>query len=265
MQFDFKKMHVEFVNLSHRQDRLEHMNSQLERIGLQAERFEGINSKEREWDRSIWSVMIDRTIGACGCYQSQMEVLKKGLSLGKTTAVFEDDVQFCQDWDERMEYFGKFLDNTPWDIAWLGGTFHVNVPWWHNGRNSQIPDRGLYRDAEQTSDPRIFRTYGTFCTYAYVVNHSSIEKVLKMLEERKPTSIGIDFSMIEMQPDLLTYALVPGSCRQIDNKSDIGNGDTIFSNFSKLNGTLENSKYWFTEYMNDFDPLTFDWAEAAKK
>jgi hypothetical protein len=53
---------------------------------------------------------------------------------------------------------------------------------------------------------------------------------------------------------------VPGSVKQIDNLSDIGNGMTIFSGFSRLNGTEENSRYWYQENMNDFNPETFKWA-----
>lgn len=264
-EFNWEDVHIEYVNLKYRTDRELHITTQLKRVGLTAERFEGIRTSEHEWDANKWGIMLRRSPGACGCYQSQMEVLKKGLSLNKTTFVLEDDTQFCQDFKERMNYFNNFLDGKIWDIIWLGATWHVSPPHWHNGRNHQIPDRGLYRDAEQTEDQRIFRTYGCFCTYSYIINVNSIPKVLKMLEERIPTSIGIDFSMIEMQPDLITYSMVPGLCRQIDNKSDIGVGDTIFSGFAKLNGTIENSRYWYQELMSDFDPTTFQWNEASKR
>ncbi|MGL6269702.1 MAG: hypothetical protein ACRC2O_17335, partial [Chitinophagaceae bacterium] len=172
--------------------------------------------------------------------------------------VLEDDCYFCEDYNLRMDYISEFLEGKDWDIFWLGATFHTNPAWWHNGVNHQIKNRGIFKDAEQTSDPHIFRTFGAFCTYAYVVNVKSISRVLQMLEERIPTSIGIDFSMIEIQPDLITYALVPGSVKQIDNMSDIGFGETIFSGFASL------GDYWFKEKMSDFDAKAFDWGEAGK-
>jgi GR25 family glycosyltransferase involved in LPS biosynthesis len=256
-EFSIKDMYVSYVNLAHRTDRLSHMKQQLERIGLQAERFEAIRTVDDSWNRPPYQKMFNRTRGAIGCYLSQCEVLKKGLALGKTTMVMEDDCYFCQDWDLRMGYIANFLKDKDWDIVWLGATFHTNPAWWHSGTNPQIKNRGIFKDAEQTNDPHIFRTFGAFCTYAYVVNFNSIPKVLQMLEERIPTSIGIDFSMIEMQPDLITYAMVPGSVRQIDNKSDIGHGDTIFSGFAALGA------YWFQEKMTCFNPVAYDFGEAS--
>jgi len=40
---------------------------------------------------------------------------------------------------------------------------------------------------------------------------------------------------------------------QMDNKSDIGNGDTIWS------GQLKNGAYVFQDKMEDFDPTTYKW------
>jgi hypothetical protein len=114
----------------------------------------------------------------------------------------------------------------------------------------------LGRDAETTDDPWMMRTFGAFCTYAYIVRDRSIERVLHLLDEWLDLSMGIDWAMIQIQPQLQTFAFVPGSVIQRDNKSDIGSGMTIFSGFSKL------GPYWFAERMEDFDPTTFEWHEA---
>jgi hypothetical protein len=108
----------------------------------------------------------------------------------------------------------------------------------------------------------MLRTYGCFSTHAYIVNVNSIEKILNLLDQHIPTSIGIDYSFIKMQPSLKTYSFVPGCIKQMDNQSDIGNGITVYSGFSRLNGTEENSMYWWQPWMHDFDPKTFDWKEA---
>lgn len=268
--FRFNDCYAAYVNLAHRKDRLEHMQSQLQKAGIQAERFEAVHIKKDDsfsWhlDMAIYGTMYRRTPGAIGCYISQMEVMKEAHKRGKSALVMEDDLVFCSDIQKRFEYIENYINtHSPnFDVFWLGGTFHVGPPYWHTGRNPLLPGKWLGRDAERTSDPRIFRTFGAFSTHAYVVNYHHIPMILEQLEREKPTSIGIDYSFIRMQPDLLCYAFVPGCVKQMDNQSDIGSGWTIYSGFSRLNGTEENSRYWWQDKMEDFDPLTFDWKEAG--
>jgi len=132
-------------------------------------------------------------------------------------------------------------------VIWLGGTFHINPPWWH---------KNLGRDAELTTDPRMIRTLGCFSTHAYIVNRDSIQWVMEGLDKVVHLSMGIDWAMIQLQPRMRSFAFVPGSVIQIDNQSDIGKGRTIYSGFKKL------GPYWYQERMEDFDPAAFNWAEA---
>jgi GR25 family glycosyltransferase involved in LPS biosynthesis len=177
--------------------------------------------------------------------------MERALAQGRHAWVMEDDLHFCEDFGSRLAFLEVFLSACPaWDILWLGATFHVHPPYWHR--------ETLGRDAEQTAYPNIFRTYGAFCTYAYIVNRASIAKLLTLLDQHLDRSIGIDWIMIQIQPQLYTYAMVPGSVIQVDGKSDIGKGITKFSGFSKL------GPYWFAERAEDFDPTTFNWYETAK-
>jgi len=253
--------HIAFVNLEHRNDRLEHMNEQLARVGLNAIRVRGLLPNEYAGDPAKVEVMRKRTPGAIGCHMSQVYIMREALRLGKHAWVMEDDLVFCNDFRDRVEYMSKFLQGRDWDVMWLGGTFH-SPAFWHNVGGSKMPpdcSANLGKDCEKTEDPRIMRTYGAFCTYAYVVNVNSIDKILKLFDENLHTSIGIDWLFIKLQPQLKCFAFVPGSVKQMDNKSDIGNGITMFSGFSKLNGTIENSRYWYQENMNGFDPNTYEW------
>ena len=263
-KFSWNDCYAGFVNLEHRKDRLTHMISELVRVGIFAHRFEAIDWRKHNWDANYFGTMLRRTPGAIGCYLSQMEVMKKALELGKSAIVFEDDLIFCNDFKDRINYIENYINTEApdFDVFWLGGTFHINPPHWHTGRNPLLPGATLGKDAECTSDPRIIKTYGCFSTHAYIVNIKSIEKVLNLLEGQIPTSIGIDYSFIRLQPQLKTFSFVPGCVKQMDNKSDIGSGMTIYSSFSRLNGTEENSRYWWQREMEDFDPLTFNWAEA---
>lgn len=255
-----KDSYIAFVNLAHRTDRLAHMNAELSRVGLEAERFSAIAWQDIDPTPQT-EVMRSRTPGAIGCHFSQVGIMEKALEAGKHAWIMEDDLVFANDFLKRVGIFSDFLQWREWDVLWLGGTFHAPAFWHKIGHSGMPPNCSaqLGKDYDHTEDERFKRTYGAFCTYAYIVNHSSIEKILKLFDEHLPTSIGIDWLYIKIQPQLNCFAFVPGSVKQMDNMSDIGNGMTMFSGFSRLNGTEENSRYWFQNYIEDFNPNTFQW------
>jgi len=259
--------YASFVNMDHRVDRLSHMTEQLNRIGLNAVRTRGLRPED-VIERKIATpkqvgTMFRRTQGAIGCHFSQVQVMKDALNVGKHAFVMEDDLVFCEDFNERMDYISKWSDTHEWDVIWLGASFHI-PPYWHciggskDMRNNCSAELG--RDCETTDDPRMIRTFGAFATFAYIVNVNSIQKILNMFDQHIHESIGIDFLFIKLQPQLKCFSFVPGCVRQIDNISDIGNGITYWSGFLKLNGTHENSAYVYQNLMTDFNPSTFNWA-----
>lgn len=259
--------YASFVNLDSRPDRLNHMVRELERVGIKAIRQRGIPWREIDTSNPRLSVMLNRTPGAIGCHFSQVEVMNKAFEIGQNAFVMEDDLVFASDFQERLIYIESFLENREWDVFWLGATFHSPAFWHKEGQSGMRPNcsANLGIDFANTSDPRIKRTYGAFCTYAYIVNYSSIKKVLGLLDKHLHESIGIDWLMIKLQPQLKCFAFVPGSVKQMDNRSDIGvkaDGTpdiTRFSGFANLNGKDNRSDYWFQDKINDFDPNTFEW------
>lgn len=265
-----EEAYAEYVNLDKRTDRKDLMEKSLKAAGITATRRRGLLPSEVQIAPARIKAMWDRPQkGAIGCHFSQVAVMKAALQRGKHALVMEDDLVFCRDFQLRMEYVSAFLEAHEWDILWLGGTFHVNPPWWHNSTDRGCQNLG--RDCQVVPGyHRMIRTFGCFCTYAYLVNVESIGKILAMFEEKLPQSIGIDHMMIMLQPSLWTYAYVPGMVKQYDHTSDIGTdgkggpGFTKFSNFATLNGTKENSAYWFQEYATDFNPETFNWHEAGR-
>jgi GR25 family glycosyltransferase involved in LPS biosynthesis len=207
--------------------------------------------------------------GAIGCHFSQVSIIQEAQKQGKNALVMEDDLVFCSDLHERLAIIEGFLEGREWDVFWLGGTFHVNYKgegaFWHGSGGSKMrPDCSshLGRDAETTDNPRIMRTYGAFSTFAYIVNVKSIDKILALFNRHLHSSIGIDWLFIKLQPQLKCFAFVPGCVKQFDGQSDIGIGVTKFSGFGQLNGTVDNSRYWFADRMEQFDPLTFNWYEC---
>jgi len=259
--------YISFVNLDSRPDRLAHMEAELARVNLKAIRQRGFLPQEYTGDPAKVAVMMARTPGAVGCHMSQVAIMETALSIGCHGFVMEDDLVFCSDFHERLKIIQEFTDTHEWDIVWLGASFHVNPPFWHPfGRSRMSPDCSaqLGRDAECTDNPRIMRTYGAFSTHAYIVNVNSIQKITRLLHRDLESSIGIDFAMIRLQPQLNCFAFVPGCVKQRDGKSDIGTGMTIWSGFLKLNGTVENSAYVWQDRMEDFSSEAFNWAEAKR-
>lgn len=236
--------YIAYVNLDHRKDRLDHITKELQRVGLWADKMRGRLPNEFDLSDPKYKKMISRTPGALGCMICQIEIMKTAHEKGKHAFVLEDDVSFCQDFFQRMDLVMDFLSVHEWDVFWLGGTYHIK-PEWHVKGHYQMPecDCDLDRDFEPTDDSRIVRTYGCWSTYAYIVNNKSLEKVIDMLEDHLPKSVGIDTSFIYLQPKLHTYAFVPGMVKQIDNMSDIGRGVTKFSGFAAL------GPHWYADKM----------------
>lgn len=229
--------YIRYINLEHRKDREAHMQKELARIGLSAERHPAMFYKDMDFANSKYRTMFNRTPGAIGCYASQMQVMLDAYDAGKNAMVLEDDLIFCSDFKDRMKIIEEFIDNPEWDVIWLGGTYHRDKPYWHK-------DRGA--DWEPTSHHQMVRTFGAFSTHAYIVNKNSIQKIVEMIDKDVHSSIGIDFSFIRIQPQLLTYAFVPGCVKQIDNESSIGTGITHFSRFNKL------GSHWFQDKMENY-------------
>lgn len=229
------KYYARYINLDHRKDRDDHMKKELGRLGLhQVKRHPAVNWQNVDYKEDRFRVMYNRTPGAIGCYLSQMQVILDAQDDGEHAVVLEDDLVFCSDFKERMEIIERFMDSHEWDVIWLGGTYHRDKPYWHAV------------DYEDIGIDHFVRTFGAFSTHAYIVNFKSISKIIMMLNEHMPASIGIDFSFIRMQPGLKTYAFVPGCVKQIDNQSDIGTGITHFSRFNKL------GSHWWADKMSDY-------------
>jgi GR25 family glycosyltransferase involved in LPS biosynthesis len=244
--------YISFINLDHRTDRLQGMNEEMKKLGIPMIRQRGIPWAEVKEDPKKIKVMKDRTPGAIGCHYSQVEVMKKALELKQHAFVMEDDLMFCDDFHERMEIVEDFLSDRPWDVFWLGGTYH-HEPTWHKRGHPQLPECkcSIHRDVEETSDKHIVRTYGCWSTYAYIINRKSLPMILDMLDANVHKSMGIDWLFILLAPRLFTYAFVPGMVRQRDSQSDIGNGMTYFSHFEKL------GPHWYQQSKKDFDYQQF--------
>lgn len=260
--------HIGFVNLDHRTDRLLKMTNELKRLDIDAHIIRGMYPQEYNESFNV-DRMRRRTPGAIGCHFSQRRIMIQARALEKHAWVMEDDLHFCEDFHERFDEIEAWMETHDWDIFYLGSSVHIGPPWWHKKghreRELESCDCNLNRDAECTENPRFLRVYGAFATFAYIVNKNSLPKIIDLLDAHVHESIGIDWLMIRLGAQTKQFCYVPGLVRQIDNKSDIGSGDTIWSGFLQLNGTKENSAYVFQERKEMFDPSNFNWQEAARQ
>jgi GR25 family glycosyltransferase involved in LPS biosynthesis len=251
-----ENLYAGFLNMDHRTDRLNHMTEQLKKLPIAAVRHRGKKPQEYDLNNPKYSVMLNRTPGAIACHEGQVEIMKTAQSIGAHALVMEDDIIFCDDFSERLNYIDEWTKTHEWDVIWLGASFHVNPPYWHKfGQSGMPPDCSaqLGKDCEITDDPRMIRTYGAYVTFAYIVNFNSMDKIFNLFDQHLHTSIGIDWLFIKIQPQLKCFSFVPGCVMQMDNMSDIGSGMTVWS------GQLNNGPYVFQKRMEDFKPNEYQW------
>jgi GR25 family glycosyltransferase involved in LPS biosynthesis len=236
-----------YINLDSRPDRQDRMIAELQRVGLEAERFPALTFDDYKGKPEACAFLYqDATSrnmpGLLGCHLSHQSVLKREMDNPQAIPllILEDDVQFCDDLHERLANIERYLETQNWDIFFLGGTYHWE-PHWHAPGHPYMPQCSctLGRDWEPTDHPRINRTYGCFDTYAYIVNPKSIEKIWALYQVGNPVSLAADWLQIYVQPWLNCFAYNPGCAKQLDDQSDIRPGIQNFSGFSHL------GPHWF--------------------
>jgi GR25 family glycosyltransferase involved in LPS biosynthesis len=247
-KFEWRNCFTAYMNLDHRNDRNLKMQAELARAGISAQRFRGMYPHEYTGEQYKIQRMLDTNrAGAIGCHFTHVKIMQTALERGQDAFIMEDDVVLASDVQERLDYVQDYLNNHEWDVFWLGGTYHLKPTWHIKGHtHPDLPncECDLDRDVETTDDPRIVRTYGCWCTYAYIVNFNSIQKVLDLMDSHVHESHSPDWLFIRIQPKLKAFAFVPAMAKQYDNESDIVKGTVHqFSGFERLGA------YWYADKM----------------
>jgi len=235
--FDWKNADFWYINLAHRTDRRAHITRELGKAGIEARRFEALRFEDYDGPEEDVHLMM-ATRNTIGQWLSMMALWRTVADTDNILGVLEDDALLCSDFRKRLAYIETNF-HKPWDIFFLGATFHDDRGQWH-------PELG--RDHELTDVRHIVRVYGAFSNQGYLVNGPSAGKVLEMMRERMPHSRGSDHALIQIQPKLNCYCFVPGLVFQIDGRSDIGDGITRFSHFRESLGD-----YVWADRLEDFD------------
>lgn len=111
------------INLKRRPDRLAESLAEFAKTNLVPTVFEAVDANDLDIPPTWTSPR-----GGYGCRESHCKLLQSVLDSGHDTAlVFEDDVTFCRDFDNK---FKSFLDVLPadWDAFFLGGEHLLHPP-----------------------------------------------------------------------------------------------------------------------------------------
>lgn len=185
-----------YINLEHRVDRKEHVESQLSKIGFNNfERFNAIKMEN----------------GAVGCSMSHLKLLQQALKSGLDhILIVEDDIEFL-DPDLFKTQLDLFLKNrgSKWDVVLLAGN---NMP------------------PYETIDETCVKVTRCQTTTGYLVNGHYIEKLLNnvkmglsnlLREPRNHAQYAIDKHWFALQSVDNWFIITPLTVVQREDYSDI--------------------------------------------
>jgi glycosyl transferase family 25 len=144
---------IVYINLDRREDRRIHMNSLLEKYGMQADRF----------------AAIEHPYGLYGCGLSHLAVLKMARVQGwDNVLILEDDITFKCKPNELNGYFAQIFAESGWDVFMLD----MNL-------------RESWQDS-LSKNTNLFRIKFAHCAGAYIVKSHYYDKLIELYEDALP-------------------------------------------------------------------------------
>ena len=194
--------HAFYINLLSRPDRKQHVESQLNLIGLNAERFNAIKMPN----------------GAIGCSMSHLKIIETAKANNwEHVLVVEDDILFT---DPKLfiEQFNKFLSNhKDFDVALIAGN---NLPPY-----KRIDDSCVQVTHCQTTTGYIVQKH----YYDILIKNYKEGIVLLMKEPANHFIYAIDKYWFNLQAIHKWYLITPLSVTQREDYSDIEKRPTNYT------------------------------------
>jgi GR25 family glycosyltransferase involved in LPS biosynthesis len=191
------------INLDRRPERYEEAKSEFEKHGLVVERISGVDGNPDNLQTKILP-------GHVGCVLSHVKILKKAKEENlNNVLVFEDDVVFCDDLQEKFNIFVKQLPED-WDMIYFGGN-HNNIP------------------LEMVSE-NIGHAKKTYTTHAYAIKDTIYDFAIKVLSKVQ-YEVDVNYSLL--QQSFNCYVFRPHLAWQRDGYSDILNKNVDYSFLKK--------------------------------
>jgi GR25 family glycosyltransferase involved in LPS biosynthesis len=214
--------HTLYINLEHRTDRLEHVKSELAKIGIEGERINAVRSK----------------IGAIGCTLSHIRCLELAKQRDYDYVfICEDDITFT-DPELLIKNLTKFhkQDDMMWDMIIIGGN---NVP------------------PYQRINSNCVRVFYCQTTTGYIIKKSYYDTLLKNFKEsanmlmKNPTEEGkkkyaLDIYWKKLQMQDFWFMITPPTVTQYENYSDIEERQTDYKHLM-----LDMEKEWYFAQFKD--------------
>ena len=218
-----------YINLEHRVDRRNHVETQLSKIGLQGvQRFNAIKMEN----------------GAIGCSMSHLKVLQQALKLGLShVLIVEDDIEFLDSelFRRQLDQFLQKRSTSLWDVVLIAGN---NMP------------------PYQTIDETCVKVSRCQTTTGYLVNGHYIEKLMNnvkmglsnlLREPEKHSQYAIDKYWFGIQGVDNWFLITPLTVVQREDYSDIEkkviNYQEVMTDldkkalFEKINAYKERQRY----------------------
>ncbi len=210
-----------YINLQHRKDRLQHVEKELEKIGIKGERFNAIKTGS----------------GAVGCTLSHIKCLEIAKERNyQEVFICEDDITFTNP-KLFLENLQKFCNNEEimWDVLIIGGN---NVP----------PYKQYYDYCA--------RVFNCQTTTGYIVKQDFYDimiknfkdgllKLMKNPENKREYAIDIYWKKLQMEN--FWYMITPPTVTQYTNYSDIEERETNYDNL-----LLDMDKAWMFKFNKRF-------------
>jgi len=159
----FEKIYC--INLADRKDRWEHVTNEFKKINCTVERFNAIDGRVIPQPQGV-----KINPGEVGAYLSHMTLLKHIINNNiKTALIFEDDVIFCDNFNEKFDLFYKQLPENK-TLVYVSGNYSNQNP---NVTITQITEN-------------IYSTIGTLALHAYFLDLETAKTIYNLLMVRYP-------------------------------------------------------------------------------
>lgn len=149
------------LNLEFRDDRRREMKNELDNVDIEINGNVQFFKAVRPNDKGKFS-----SIGARGCFESHLEMLRKAKNLGaERLLIMEDDLTIAPLFNSKMNFYIEELSDLDWDIVYFG---------YHMDKEYEIPDVNGYK--------YLPNDVPVGATHFYAVNATVIDMLIEFLE-----------------------------------------------------------------------------------
>lgn len=200
MKLSFSTIPKYCISLKRSENRRKAVQLQFEKVGLSVPFFDAVDK-----NNIILPELSTKTTGIQACMESHVSLIRKAKEEGlNAICIFEDDVVFCDDFRERMNYIESL--SLDMDMFCLGGHF------------ASLTGGSMYGAALKTKWKHIHRVIAMGGTYGYIITAPVMDFVLR--------NIHYNYGMDEFYGNIVyrrfnSYAFTPFLVGCEENVSEV--------------------------------------------